>query len=175
MLPICRAFCALSVASIGISASAQAVAAQEAPPQTFQNVVSANPIGLLFDFFNAEYERTTGATSTVGIGGSTFSAEDDFSGESERYMNLDVFYRYYPSGKTYEGWNFGVKVGVTSVSNDGSFFGYGFDINRSWLLGPTKRFYVGTGFGLKRLVGADESGGLAIIPTFRLINIGRAF
>lgn len=61
------------------------------------------------------------------------------------------------------------------MSGGGSFVGYGFDLNRSWLLGPEKRFYVGTGFGLQRLVGTEDCGGLAVIPTFRIINIGRAF
>ena len=175
MLSIRRVFCALVVVSTGISASAHTLGAQAAPAARFKSVVSANPIGLLFDFFNAEYERAMSTTSTVGIGGSTISSTNDYTNESERYANLDVFYRYYPSGSPFEGWNFGAKVGFTSVSGGGSFVGYGFDLNRSWLLGPEKRFYVGTGFGLKRLVGTEDSGGLAVIPTFRIINIGRAF
>lgn len=174
MLARMRALCtlALSFGVFGISTSV--LEAQGVPAEGFRNVVSANPLGLLFDLFNAEYERTTSVTSTIGIGGSTFSREDDFSSTESRYLNLDVFYRYYPSGKTYQGWNFGVKVGVTSIGGEGPFLGYGFDLNRSWLLGPNQRFYVGTGFGLKRLVGVED-GILAIIPTYRIINIGRAF
>lgn len=159
------------IASVCLGVSAATLGSQEAPPQRFKNVVSANPIGLLIDLFNAEYERSTGLTSTVGVGGSTSSEDRDF-GETQRYLNLDVFYRYYPSGMTYEGWNFGAKVGVTQLRSGGSYLGYGFDINRSWLLGPTERFYVGTGFGLKRLIGAPEYD--RYVPTFRF-NIGRAF
>lgn len=68
-----------------------------------KSVVSANPIGLLFDFFNAEYERAMSTTSTVGIGGSTISSTNDYTDESERSANLDVFYRYYPSGSPFAG------------------------------------------------------------------------
>jgi hypothetical protein len=161
--------------------------AQSLPePTEFRNVISANPLGLLLDLFNAEYERVRTSTTTMGIGGSTFLRED--AGADRRYYNLDVFYRFYPSSTPYEGWNFGVKVGITSVAgtvetflgeewyraDGGTFFGYGFDVNRSWLLGPRKNFYVGSGFGLKKLVGAED----AIVqyhPTWRIINVGRAF
>ncbi len=49
-------------------------------------------------------------------------------------------------------------------------------MNRSWLLGAANGFYVGVGFGLKRLLGAsDEAFDLRFIPTIRLVNIGFAF
>lgn len=169
-----RALCSFAVASCCLGVTAPAAGAQEAPPERYRNVISANPLGLLLDLFNAEYERTTSATSTMGIGGSTFSATEDSTDNTNRYLNLDVFYRYYPSGTPYQGWNFGVKVGVTSISDEGTYLGYGFDLNRSWLIGPQKRFYVGAGFGLKRLIGAEEKFA-QYIPTFRVINIGRAF
>ena len=38
-------------------------------------------------------------------------------------------------------------------------FGLGFDVNRSWLLGAQDNFYVGAGFGLKRLYGTGDSEG----------------
>jgi hypothetical protein len=80
-----------------------------------------------------------------------------------------------------DGLAFGVKVGVTNVTDFGSFIGVGFDVNYSWLLGRNDGFYVGLGFGLKRLYGtpdADEDpfdDVLKIIPTFRIVNIGVAF
>lgn len=135
-----------------------------------RHVVSANPFGLLLEVFNAEYERVVTGTTTAGIGGSTFKTDD------YRYVNADAFWRYYPQGAPLDGWAFGAKVGLTTVTDEGSYFGYGFDVNRSWLLGQGDRFYVGVGFGLKRLVGAsDEAFDLVFIPTFRLVNIGFAF
>ena len=161
--------------------------AQEAPQQ-LKNVISANPFGLLLELFNAEYERVVGESSTVGIGGSYFDYDesdvDDPTIEDDEvtYSNVDVFYRFYPSGRPLDGWAFGAKVGLTMVDDEtvdsegGTFFGYGFDVNRSWLIGKKNNFYVGLGFGLKKLVGAsDEEFDLEYIPTIRIINIGFAF
>ena len=144
--------------------------------QPYKNVVSANPFGLLLTWFNAEYERAVGETMTLGVGGSTFEDEND-SGVDDRYTNADVFFRYYPSGRPLDGWAFGAKVGVTDVVDQGTYAGFGFDVNRSWLLGKRQNFYVGVGFGLKRLVGIpdEDTFDLEYIPTIRIINIGFAF
>ena len=181
-----------------------------------RNVISANPIGLLINTFNGEFERVISPTSTIGFGGSTSSYENEtYIGEdvdgvaSEsvyeyadiQYVNFDVFYRYYPGSsrtRTYKapiGWAFGIKAGVTSVDGagvgDGTYIGYGFDVNRSWVLGPNENFYIGLGFGLKRLVGVPkvdtswgrESALAGKIPwiggdlysTIRVINVGFVF
>ncbi len=144
------------------------------PPQ---QVVSANPFGLLLEFFNTEYERRVSDSTTAGIGGS-FRGDD--------YVNADLFYRFYPSGTPLEGFAFGVKAGITRVAEPcsfscvgrdrGSFFGFGIDTNYSWLLGKNDKFYIGVGFGLKRLFGkGDEEFGLEYIPTIRIISVGVAF
>lgn len=155
----------LPIAAMLAGAAAPAHA-QEALPK---NVVSANPFGLLLEFFNAEYERAITSSSTAGVGGSYISSE------GEDYSNADVFWRFYPGGEPLDGWAFGAKVGVTDVAEQGTYFGYGFDVNRSWLLSQQNNFYVGIGFGLKRLVGADEEVELAFIPTIRIVNVGFAF
>jgi hypothetical protein len=157
---------------------ASPAAAQGTSPQ---NVISVNPFGILLEWFNLEYERVISESSTIGIGGSTFSTdeEDEFGndiGDDERYLNADVFYRFYPSGRPLDGWMFGVKAGMTRVTDVGTYAGVGFDVNRSWLLGKRDNFYVGLGFGLKRLFGTDEADELVpVIPTFRIINVGIAF
>jgi hypothetical protein len=144
--------------------------AQQPAPPPHQQVISANPFGLLLEFFNAEYERIVTRSSTAGIGGSTYSSDDD------RYLNMDAFWRFYPSGDPLDGWAFGAKAGLTSVSDADTYFGFGFDVNRSWLLGADQNFYVGIGFGLKRLLGASElDDAPAFIPTIRLVNVGFAF
>ncbi|HTK55867.1 MAG TPA: hypothetical protein VL295_03530 [Gemmatimonadales bacterium] len=143
-------------------------AAAQAPGAPPTQVVSANPFGLLLEWFNAEYEHTAGESYTVGVGGSTFTSDGD------RYVNIDAFWRFYPqeTPEAFRGWSFGVKAGPT-VIGDKTYFGAGIDVNRSWILGKQDNFYVGVGFGLKRLWGHDE--GLKFIPTFRLVNIGIAF
>lgn len=143
------------------------IAAQE--EDGADQVVSANPFGLLLEFFNAEYERKAGDTSSFGVGGSFFENDND------DYVNLDVFWRYYPQAQVFDGWAFGAKLGLTHV-DEGTYGGFGFDVNRGWLLGADDNFYVGVGFGLKRLYGVDgDDFGLRYIPTIRLVNIGIAF
>ena len=196
---------ALTVLICGLS-SLPLVAQQQEGFQP-RNVISANPIGLLANIFNAEYERVISPTSTIGFGGSTSSFEDYLDEPTSeyatiRYINSDVFYRFYPGSRrtrTYAapiGWAFGMKAGLTSVDGagigDGTYFGYGFDFNRSWVLGPNDNFYVGLGFGLKRLFGIPRVdsdyggrvsaldgklpfGGDDLYSTVRVVNVGFIF
>ena len=174
--------------------------AQQSTESGKQQVFSANPFGLILELFNAEYERVISGTSTIGFGGSTlkndhdiypeppilgtdefgfpiydWANEPDPITETDRYINFDVFWGFYPSGNPLVGWAFGAKLGITSV-NDQTHLGYGFDLNRSWLLGPEENFYVGLGFGLKRLIGTTEADDLIpVIPTIRIANVGFIF
>lgn len=161
-------FMLMSALALGSVAVADGHAQEQPVPYT--QVISANPIGLLLEFFNAEYERVLTPYSTVGFGGSYFGVDDD-----ENYLNADVFYRYYPQGSALDGFAFGVKAGVTNVVDE-TYLGAGFDANYSWLLGQRDNFYVGVGIGLKRLFGTDEEEDLlSYVPTIRLVNIGYAF
>jgi len=144
--------------------------AQSMDQPAYRQVISANPFGLLLDLFNAEYERIISESSTAGFGGSAYFGDED------NYVNADVFWRFYPQGNPLNGWAFGVKAGITSVGDEGTYFGAGFDVNRSWVLGKSENFYVGIGFGLKRIyVSSDDSFDLNYIPTFRIINVGYVF
>ncbi len=142
--------------------------------------ISANPVGLLVDVFNIDYERRATDSVSIGVGGSTATFEvsdsDSFYNESshrERYLNGDVYVRFYPRGTALNGLAFGVKIGLTQVPDQGSYFGYGFDVNKSSILG--EHFYFGYGAGLKRLVGVDKNDfDLEYIPTLRL-NVGIGF
>ncbi|CAN5603036.1 hypothetical protein BH23GEM10_BH23GEM10_12910 [soil metagenome] len=156
--------------AIAALAAPVAVEAQQ-PTQQYQQAISANPFGLLLEFFNAEYERVMTEASTAGVGGSFVSIDGD------NYVNADVFFRFYPQGIPLSGWAFGAKVGLTRVPDHGTFFGAGFDVNRSWLLGKNDNFYVGTGFGLKRLFGTGDDAGFDVrfVPTIRIVNVGFAF
>ena len=174
--------------------------AQQSTESGKHQVFSANPFGLILQLFNAEYERVISGTSTIGFGGSTlkndhdiypeppilgtdefgfpiydWANEPDPITETDRYINFDVFWRFYPSGNPLVGWAFGAKLGITRV-DDQTHLGYGFDLNRSWLLGPEENFYVGLGFGLKRLIGTTEADDLIpVIPTIRIANVGFIF
>lgn len=144
-----------------------ALTAQETPDR--RQVISANPFGLLLELFNAEYERAATGTTTLGVGGSFLDLDE------QTYVNFDGFWRYYPQGTVFDGWAFGAKVGVTRVEGN-SYPGFGFDVNRSWLMGASGNFYVGLGFGLKRLFGtSDAVFEPRFIPTLRIVNVGFAF
>jgi len=175
----------VSLAILILGLSGLPLTAQQREDFQPRNVISANPFGLLLEFFNAEYERVISPTTTIGFGGSTIKTEttdwDDEPLETHQYVNFDVFWRFYPGSnrtRTYTapvGWAFGAKIGITAV-DDGTYFGYGFDLNRSFVLGPDDNFYVGLGFGLKRLVGAPQDElGLSLIPTIRIANVGFIF
>ena len=167
---------ALICAGLGLYALQSVPSAQAQDPSsvtagTPRQAISANPFGLLLELFNAEYERAVGRSSTLGVGGSFIRDEED-----DDYLNADVFWRFYPNADPLDGWAFGLKAGLTNVPDHGTFFGAGFDVNRSWLLGVEDNFYVGVGFGLKRLVGVkEEDFGLNVIPTVRIVNVGFAF
>ncbi|HUR34783.1 MAG TPA: hypothetical protein VM032_13365 [Vicinamibacterales bacterium] len=159
----------VSMGAILLLRAGPTVQAQE-PTAARAQVVSANPFGLLLGLFNAEYERKVSASASAGVGGSSFVGGDD------EYLNADAFYRFYPSGRPLDGFAFGVKAGMTNIRHTGTYVGVGFDTNWSWLLGQNDHFYVGAGFGLKRLfgVGATDTN-LEFIPTVRIINVGIAF
>ena len=177
MVKVKSASFAVAVVILIFGFSGPPLNAQQSTESVKQHVFSANPFGLLFQLFNAEYERVISETSTIGFGGSTLRIENerDPITETDRYVNFDVFWRFYPSGNPLVGWAFGAKVGLTSVSGE-THLGYGFDLNRSWILGPNENFYVGLGFGLKRLIGAPEEADLVpLIPTIRIANVGFIF
>ena len=174
----------VSLAILILGLSGLPLAAQQREDVQPRNVISANPFGLLLEVFNAEYERVISPTSTIGFGGSTMKTEttdwDIDEVETHQYVNFDVFWRFYPGSnrtRTYRapvGWAFGVKAGITGVEGE-TYLGYGFDLNRSWVLGPNDNFYVGLGIGLKRLVGASQDVDLTLIPTIRIANVGFIF
>ena len=55
----------LVLACLAATAGHAAAQAPGAPPT---QVVSANPFGLLLEWFNAEYEHTAGESYTIGVG-----------------------------------------------------------------------------------------------------------
>jgi hypothetical protein len=162
--------CQGSLASFAIAVlvcSASPLCAQVTMPMPRQ-AISANPFGLAIDLFTVEYERRVAEATSAGIGGSYYSNDD------RDYLNADAFVRYYPGARPLAGFAFGVKAGITHV-DDRSYFGLGFDINWSWTLGRGNHFYMGTGFGLKRLFGTGGADLVPVLPTLRILNVGVAF
>lgn len=159
-------FSLILIAFVGVGT----LSAQSTDSESGQQVISANPFGLLLELFNVEYERVIGESTTAGVGGSSFF------GANDPYVNSDVFLRLYPQGNPLEGLSFGVKAGLTHVGDEGTYFGLGFDFNRSWVMGVKNNYYAGIGFGLKRIFASkDADFDLQYVPTFRIINVGIVF
>lgn len=143
-------------------------------PVPHNQVLSANPFGLMFEWFNADYERKINESTTWGVSGSFFS----FGHDAADYVNVQAAYRYYPQGAALSGFYLGGKGGVHSVGVDAEsarFFGLGFELGYNWLLGARKNVMIGMGAGATRLFGGALDGATLTIPTVRLVNVGIAF
>jgi hypothetical protein len=171
-------------------ARAQTVVVPDTAPR-YQNVLSANPLGLLFGYYNGEYERAVSTTSTVGVAGAYFSLDSD------ELAVLEAKYRYYPQARPFHGFSVGGSVGYGQISEEEeiytvaesgavrqqqqqrdtrSAFIVGIELDYNWLVGRDRRFFIGTGIGGRRLIGGDvDSDTPVVIPTLRLVNVGFAF
>ncbi len=144
------------------------VATSGAPNQVF----SFNPVGMVMEFYNAEYEVRVSDTVTAGAGASRRGWYLFGEGESPR-LNGDAFVRYYPSGSAFNGIALGLKVGGTRLPNERTLPGIGFDINHSYAM--TDHLVLSSGLGMKRLIGRQQADyGQDVITTFRL-NVGFGF
>ncbi len=173
----------MKVSRLLLAAAALAVSATVASSQTVEgtkvgvprvNLVSANPIGLLFEWYNGEFERAVNSTASVAISGSRF----DFDGPT--YTAIDGIARYYPAGKALRGFSFGVSVGFVDVNpdctecgdEDGTSATVGVRGDYVWILGRDQHFTVATGIGAKRLI--NDNLGTEGLPIGRL-SIGYAW
>jgi hypothetical protein len=122
-------------------------------PIPYTTYVAVNPMGIPFDIASVEIESGVANGITIGGVGSYTALGDD------RYTTIDFNARYYPSEVVLDGLSFGVSLGRTHFttpvdtarrSKDYGTLGLLADYN--WLLGARKRFLVGTGIGLKRVL-----------------------
>jgi hypothetical protein len=147
------------------------------------NLVSANPIGLIFEWYNGEYEHAMSSTVSLAVAGSSFG--DIETSDDTRYSVLDGIVRYYPSGRALRGFSIGGSVGFVDFSDDfdddecigcsdesGTGATIGVRGDYVWILGRDQHFAVAAGIGAKRVLGSDI--GLEGLPIARL-SIGYAW
>ena len=170
---------AVIVLFFALLVSSPAFAQDTRQPVDHKQMVTANPIGIVFGWFNAEYERKITESTTWGVSASRLTFfDDDFT-----YSNGSALLRYYPQGAALTGFFVGGKLGVHNVSDDsefrddenGTFLGLGVDVGYNWLVGKEKKFVISVGMGATRLFGGDLEGASFTLPNIRVINIGFAF
>jgi len=161
------------------------------PPVPQHQILSANPFGLLFNWFNVEYERKIAPATTLGASASHVSGLD--------YSNAALLLRWYPQGAALDGFYLGARAGAygfetydyeypapaTGSGRGASPIihrrtevqpGVGIEVGYNWLLGPRQNVTIGLGFGLTRLLGSGRrSEDLPVLPNPRVVNIGIAF
>ncbi len=176
MQPTSKWLAVAACAALATFGTASTVHAQETAPP-YPQVLSVNPFGLLAEYVNAEYERAMTSTTSLGVSASYFGAFDEAD-----YFSLEGKYRYYPQARSLAGFALGGSLGYAQVSaTDGdddkaSAFSVGVEVDYNWLVGPSRRFFIGTGIGAKRLFGGDvDSDVPVVLPTLRLVNVGFAF
>jgi len=172
----------LSRAAIVVAVSAAAIMnAAPAAAQTqegtkaavpHEQIISANPFGLVLRWWNVEFERKVTPSSTVGVSGSFLGVDDvDFA-------SVNGLWRYYPQGAALTGVFLGARAGVYHGSDAGDAhyaFGAGFEIGYTWLLGARRNVGLSLGVGLTRLFSGGEEDWPGALPTVRLLNVGIAF
>jgi hypothetical protein len=145
------------------------------------NLLSINPLGVVFEYFSGEFEHALSPSTSVALTAS-YASPFDFT-----YTSFDVIGRYYPAEEGLRGFSVGPTVGFTHVAQPRDFcfnctsantnaFTVGAELDYSWIMGPSQHFGVELGVGAKRLFlsGKDVNGVSTALPTGR-ISIGYAF
>jgi hypothetical protein len=167
------ALCVLLIPAAGLAQTAAS-----APTVPHDQVLSTNPLGVVVQWFNVEYERKLGSATTLGGSASHFSEEG--------LSNAAVLFRWYPQQSALEGFYLGARAGAFGFrtytyesrsyrEHNSVLPGAGVELGYNWLLGPRRNVSVGTGFGLNRIAGSRDSYGVpSVVPGLRL-NVGIAF
>jgi hypothetical protein len=167
------ALAAGAVAILLSSSPAQAQAPEGTKPVVpHEQVLSANPFGLMLRWWNVEFERKLSPSSTWGVSTSFLTLE------GSDFASLNALYRYYPQGAALNGFFLGGRMGLYHVSDEGASgeaLGLGFEIGYTWLLGARRNVALSLGAGLSRIVAGDVMDGPSVLPTIRLLNVGVAF
>jgi len=143
------------IAIASVTASGQGNASAGA--RKMRSALTINPLGLPAEYVSAEFETMVSDIMSFGISGSYFGPGD------VNYASVEAKLRLYPNEEGPKGFSVGIAGGVTHVSetfSDGpkksaSRPSIGVVVDYNWILGKKKKVLVGSGVGMKRLLG-DE-------------------
>nr|MBA3645961.1 hypothetical protein [Gemmatimonadaceae bacterium] len=170
-------FAVLSI-FLALPATAKSQVIVQTADSVRSNLISVNPLGIVFAYFSAEIEHSFAPSGSVAFAGS-YDGTGDFG-----YNSADVILRYYPQAQGIRGFAIGVTTGYTHVSSDyvvysqclgcgGPFvngsskaFTAGIQGDYSWWIGKQQRFGIELGLGAKRLFyTGDGRRGSEALPT----------
>jgi hypothetical protein len=150
---------------------------------TYDNAITANPLGLIFGVFNAQYEFQTSGNNSFLIRGNYWTPGVAFAGWTA--YGVGASYRWYidpfnQGTRPIEGFNFGPAVAVDFWSwDDDPFFNY--DGGAAFRIGAEASYkWVFGGFavepGLNLMFSASNVEGLGTLSALGLLfNIGYAW
>lgn len=149
---------------------------QAGPAEELDFLVSVNPLALVaLGVFAGDFEQVLTRGTTGGASLFWASADD------RRYvpnLSANAVFRYYPSGRSFDGYAVGITTGFTMMDDEGASrnaVGLGFNLEHHWLLGQDERLGLSAGLGGQRLFFFSERGGASrAIPMIRL-SLGWAF
>lgn len=165
------------------------LAGSQAAPTPHRNLISLNPLAIVFGLYGAEYERAVTRTTSLAVHASHWSTDSEttFGDREVSYTSAELKGRLYPNARVFQGFSFGAHAGLARLREDVTAFGepgrnnatalsFGFELGYSWLIGEADNFYVGTGIGAKRLavISGDVYDATLAYPTVRL-SVGLAF
>jgi hypothetical protein len=154
----------LSLATIVVAHGGAGRAAAQTPagrttliPIPLTTYVAFNPSMVVFDFGSVEFESGVAQGITIGGVGSYMANKRD------HYSSGDFNLRFYPEQVILRGVSIGLSGGVLRYSNRDSAGGrpaittptIGLRADYNWLIGPSPRFVVGTGLGVKRVLASE--------------------
>jgi hypothetical protein len=139
-------------------------------PVSHNQIISTNPFGATYKWWNVEYEQKVSEAFTVAASGSALQQEGGF-------QRATLVARFYPQRAALTGVYIGGRAGVMAGSLSGrdrdehaTFAGV--EIGRNWLVGPERNVSFGIGLGFDRVFAESRS---FPCPGVRLINVGIAF
>jgi hypothetical protein len=166
---------ALAIAATLAPRTSGAQSLRTTAPVPFDNIVSVNPVLLVFSgIVSADYERRIAPGTTLGASLSSFSLSD------ANYLTVEGRARYYIEGRALEGFSVGGVLGYVRLRDDSTratsnALNIGFTGERQWLLGVDERLALTAGLGATRIFLAEDRPPFRkVLPVLRL-SVGWGF
>jgi hypothetical protein len=166
-----------AVAALALPLASASAQERSGPSQ----VISIQPLNAMLTVYSGEYERRTGRSVTVGIGGTHWSPGGVENGLT--FTAGDLKLRYYPQGAALHGFSMGLVGGyfaasgtLNGVKGETEGASFGTVLEYQWLMGASSNVSVALGGGAKVLMPKNEKvDNLSVhYPTAR-ISIGYGF